>query len=97
MLGCAAPSSDWYDYASGWRKAYISQIGPSSTLTPRLDGDCRLSSDIAKKHERYAAGTYLTRRGALERRVVPLMPDSKFKKGDWVALKINECERMDLQ
>lgn len=97
MLGCAVPSSEWRDYASGWRKGYISKIGPSSTITSRVDGDCRLSSAIANKYESYAAVTYLTRRGALERRVVPLLPAAKFKKGDWVTLNINECERLELQ
>lgn len=96
LLGCAVSSSEWRDYASGWRKGYISKIGPSSTITSRVDGDCRMSSAIANKYESYASVTYLTRRGALERRVVPLLPEAKFKKGDWVTLNINECERLEL-
>lgn len=97
LTACAAPSSDWRDYASGWRKGYISQIGSSSTLTSWVNSDCRRSSAIAGKYEFFAAVTYFTRRGAIERRVVPLMPDTKFKKGDWVVLNINECERMEMQ
>lgn len=97
LLGCAAPSSDWRDYASGWRKGYISQVGPSAALNPRVDSDCRRSRSIAEKYEFFAAVTYFTRRGAIERRVVPLMPGSEFKKGDWVVLNVNQCERMERQ
>lgn len=90
--GCAATPDDRNLYEAGWRTGYISAVGPSAALPAAATSDCRIGASPGALARTHAVVTYVTRRGALERRIVPLDGDSLLATGDWVDIDLRRCD-----
>jgi len=92
MTGCAGAPNAERSHEAAWRLGYIAELGASVDVAEGSDGDCRESAARADAAvDRYARVTYVTRRGALQHRVVPLAADSSFARGDWVYVNTEQC------
>ncbi len=91
VAGCAEVADAGHGYEAGWRTGFISAIGPSIELPGGEDSDCRETQRFDPSIDLFAVVSYVTRRGALQHRVVPVDVDSNLKKGDWVLVNVEHC------
>ncbi|HKX43256.1 MAG TPA: hypothetical protein VJO99_19010 [Burkholderiaceae bacterium] len=92
VTGCADVPDAEHGYDAGWRVGYVAALGTAVDVPRGLDGDCRESaSQLDADVDRFALVTYVTHRGALQHRVVPIRTDSMLKRGDWVYVNVDHC------